>query len=149
MKKCLITPPFSWSQAYYCRRKFTMTLAMISPSSSLTRPLGWPLPFFETPWPSSWHWSPHLILGPSGPLLALSGPTHLSYLWGPLICLLRTSDDMGLKLGIEKVKDGAMPQSAVGNNNCYEWGRDGISRGSREPQGFLKLKKNGSWEAQR
>ena len=102
---------------------------------------GMALAFFETPWPSSCHWGPHLILGPSGPLLALSGPSHLSYLWAPLICLLRPSDDMGLKLGIEKVKDGAMPQSAVGNNNCYKWGRDRISRGSREPQGFLKLKK--------
>ena len=48
---------------------------------------------------------------------------------------------MGLQLGIEKVTDAisAMPQSAVGNNDCYEWGRDQISRGLREPQGFLKL----------
>ena len=70
-----------------------------------------------------------LLLRPSpnsGPLLGPSGPPHLSYLWAPLICLLRPSDDVGLQLGIEKVKDAisAMPQSAVGNNDCYEWGSD-------------------------
>ena len=75
----------------------------------------------------------------SGPLWALLGPSSQLplNLWAPLVFLLRPTDDVGLKLAVEKVKDaiGTMPQTAVGNK-CYEWGRDRISRGRESLRGF-------------
>ena len=90
-------------------------LAMISPSYSPPRSLGWPLAFFVNTLglfavfeALTLLWAP---LGPSVPLWAPSfqlplSPSHLPL--GPPF-------DVGLKLGVEKVKDtiGALPQSAV------------------------------------